>query len=154
MWWILRWVTHHWLAISSDYLTPLSLMPCRQDKFWIEVFVGGLVSLLLYWKSSLATGGHPHRLPANSPIPDLWYIPNLSPSCFCSFSWLSLFCSIYIRYNLVLFPYIPTQFPPCVHLQWHYYFHFWVKFMYLSLVPPSYWAYLGLWFVAWLFCTL
>jgi hypothetical protein len=36
---------------------------CRQDKFWDQVSVGGLLSLFLHWESSLATGGGYFRLP-------------------------------------------------------------------------------------------
>ena len=38
---------------------PQSLLhfSCMQDKFWVENFVGGLVSLRHHWGSCLATGG-------------------------------------------------------------------------------------------------
>jgi hypothetical protein len=35
---------------------------CRQDTFWVEGFVGGLLSLYIYWESCLATGGSHFRL--------------------------------------------------------------------------------------------
>ena len=40
----------------SLYSIPHTCIPCRQDKFWIESFVGELVSLLLHWRSFLHTG--------------------------------------------------------------------------------------------------
>jgi hypothetical protein len=41
----------------QSLLHPHACISCRQDKFWVESFVGGLVSLLLHWGSCLATGG-------------------------------------------------------------------------------------------------
>jgi hypothetical protein len=44
---------------------PLSLcsLPCAciSYEFWVESFVGGLVSLSLHWGSCLAIGGHLFR---------------------------------------------------------------------------------------------
>jgi hypothetical protein len=45
----------HSLSLCSTP-TP-NLITCRQDKFWVESFVSGLVSLLLHRASRLARGG-------------------------------------------------------------------------------------------------
>ena len=54
------------------FLNPC--LSCRLDIFWVRSFVGGLVSLLLHWGSSLDTGGYFLRL----------HIPNA-----LSLAWLS-----------------------------------------------------------------
>jgi hypothetical protein len=41
---------------SQSLLPPCAYIICRQDKFWVESFVGGLVSQSLHWSSCLATG--------------------------------------------------------------------------------------------------
>lgn len=46
-----------WL-LPQSLLHPYPWASCRQDKFWVEDFVGGLMSLLssLHWKSCLTSG--------------------------------------------------------------------------------------------------
>ena len=43
----------HSLSLCS---IPCLYISCRQDKFWDESLVSGLMSLLLHWGSCLATG--------------------------------------------------------------------------------------------------
>ena len=43
-------------SLSLCYIHS-SFISCRQDKLWVENFVGELVSLSLHWSSCLATGG-------------------------------------------------------------------------------------------------
>jgi hypothetical protein len=47
-------------SISSAYIS------CRQDKFGVKSFVGGLVSLSLHWGSCLAIGGDLFRFHISS----------------------------------------------------------------------------------------
>jgi hypothetical protein len=49
-----------WLLVDcslSFCCIHLHCISCRQDKFEVKSFVGGLVSLLLHWSFYLATGG-------------------------------------------------------------------------------------------------
>lgn len=109
---------NHWLAIPASLLYLCPCTSCRQDIFWMEGFVGELVSLFLLWEFCLATGGgetlgsispllwvsasYPHRLLGAFPIPGLWNIlempqsptltPHITPKAadFHSFSWTSI----------------------------------------------------------------
>ena len=47
MGWFSSW-SRYWLAFSL-YSIPLICISCREDKFWVESFVGRLVSLSLHW---------------------------------------------------------------------------------------------------------
>jgi hypothetical protein len=47
---VIAWPFHH----SQIHLCPY--ISYRQDKFWVESFMGGLVSLSLHWGFSLAIG--------------------------------------------------------------------------------------------------
>jgi hypothetical protein len=49
-----------WFLVDNSLSLCSILGPCisyRRDKFWVESFIGGFVSLLLYLDSCLATGG-------------------------------------------------------------------------------------------------
>jgi hypothetical protein len=53
----LGWASH-WLAFPTNYAPSLyPCISCRQNKFWVKGFVGGLVSSTFQWKSCLDTGG-------------------------------------------------------------------------------------------------
>jgi hypothetical protein len=54
----------HTLSLCS---IPCACISCRQDKFWVESSVGGLVFLLLRWGSCLTTGGSLLRLSEPEP---------------------------------------------------------------------------------------
>jgi hypothetical protein len=54
MGWVSSWASHWPYPQSLFHLYPST--SCRQDKFWIESFVGGFISTSLHWKSHLATG--------------------------------------------------------------------------------------------------
>ena len=45
----------------SLYSISCPWISCRQDKFWVETFVGGLVSQFLHWGVCLFTGGNLFR---------------------------------------------------------------------------------------------
>ena len=49
--WVSSWAKHL-LASNSISGPSLPCTSCRQDKFWVEGFVAGLVSLSLHWKSA------------------------------------------------------------------------------------------------------
>ena len=44
-------------SLLQSLLHPPCLLFCTQDKFWVESFVVGLVSLLHHWVSCLTIGG-------------------------------------------------------------------------------------------------
>jgi hypothetical protein len=49
-----------WLLFDhflSLYFISQPYISCRQDKFWVKSFVGGMVPLLICWDSYLATEG-------------------------------------------------------------------------------------------------
>ena len=56
----MEWVSNcidYWLAIPFVTTPSLCFHFRRQNKFWVESFVGELVSLLLHWGYCLETGG-------------------------------------------------------------------------------------------------
>ena len=75
---------------------PPCLHYCRQDKFWVESFVGGLMSLSLHWGSCLDTGGAPndswaHPLSQAMSHPGDAKVVNCKHRVLCIPSYLSLF---------------------------------------------------------------
>jgi hypothetical protein len=57
MGWVYCWV-HYWLAIPSvSAPSPFPQFLVGRTNFWVERFVGELVSLQLQWSSCLVTGG-------------------------------------------------------------------------------------------------
>ena len=90
---------------------------------------------------------HPHRLSGASPTPGLWFIITL-PSSPIS---IHLPCPLSTALSLHL---IPLLLIPSTHLQWLFYFPFWVRFKLPPLVLPTYLASLSQWIVAWVSCTL
>jgi hypothetical protein len=73
----------HWL-FPQPLLHLYPCTPCRQDRFGVEGFVGGLLSLSLLWKSCFTPGGVHFSLypplvgisatlpPVGSPVPGLF----------------------------------------------------------------------------------
>ena len=55
MGWVSSWASY-WLTTPSISAPSYPCISYKQDKFWVERFVGGLVSLSLQWGSCLATG--------------------------------------------------------------------------------------------------
>ena len=55
----LVWPAIGWpFSVSAPSLSLFHVCPCtscRQDQFWVKGFVGGLLSLFLYWESCLST---------------------------------------------------------------------------------------------------
>jgi hypothetical protein len=67
--WISSWGSG-WLAVPSVSAPFFPYTSCRQEQFWFEGFVDGLMFPSLLWKSCLATGGSHFSL----------YIPCLNKS--------------------------------------------------------------------------
>lgn len=61
MGWVSSWVGYCLAYFLSIFFILCPCISCRQDKFWIESFVGRLVSLSLHWDSCLAEGGSQFR---------------------------------------------------------------------------------------------
>ena len=58
--------------LVGDFLSLCSIphpySSCRQDKFWVEIFMGELVSLSLHWGSYMATGDDLFRFHILNPV--------------------------------------------------------------------------------------
>ena len=90
---ISSWASY-WLAIPSvSALSPHPWISCREDKFGIESFVGGFVSLLFHWGSWIATGGglfkfHTPMLWSQlSTVPLIFGVPSLFQDSVSSWRW-------------------------------------------------------------------
>ena len=80
MGWVSGWVSH-WLASPSFSGPSHFCISCIQDKFWGKSFMGGSVSLSLYWSSCLDIGDglfrfHTPNAVTDKDIPvDSWVLP-------------------------------------------------------------------------------
>jgi hypothetical protein len=174
--WVSRWASIDWLFPQS-LLHPQSLHFFTQNKFWIESFVGELMSLLLHWGSCLATSSlwvpypqccesqlrSPHWFLGTSPIPGLCLILEmlLSPHTIsCRFPFI--FIDIYPSLLFLPTPdpehpipplHNPFQFLPPICLM-TILFPLLSEIQASSLVPSFLFSFFGLWSVAWVSCIL
>lgn len=64
IWQVIDWASHP----PTTLLHLCSYTSCRQNTFWVQIFVGGFLSLSQHWESYLTTGASQPLQAANPPL--------------------------------------------------------------------------------------